>query len=354
MADTPFPISTGGNGTGGYDNSGGWADPNGPGTIYAGGKATQLANKGAFYNYIAANPGLGATEFSNNPWGVSAQEIQGIIGQPKQTGGTGGVDNSGLINSFNSQKSNIYSTADEAAANSGIGLKNNILDFIDSLKSGQGKIDTESANNDLAKIQGTQGVLGMVSRGIKSGGVMLSNQNAGSSSAAQALADAYGTLGRNQLSNVGNQYAQGQNNIQQEQNDFGIQQASGVRNLQGSKEQIINGIVSQAQNQLGQLDAAIAGASLPNRINIEQEKQAIRQKAMDALSQYDTLLNEGVGGVHAATGDDTYARATQMAQAGTAPDSTFNFDTAAPPQLQGSGPFASSLPLFTFRNKRTA
>lgn len=55
--------------------------PNMAGDIYAGGTRTNLPSKYAFYDYIRANPSLGAREFSSNPWGVSATEIQSLINQ---------------------------------------------------------------------------------------------------------------------------------------------------------------------------------------------------------------------------------------------------------------------------------
>lgn len=52
-------------------------------TIYAGGKATKIADTADFYRYMANNSGLGAQEFSNNPFGVSYQQIQTFLNTPK-------------------------------------------------------------------------------------------------------------------------------------------------------------------------------------------------------------------------------------------------------------------------------
>lgn len=46
------------------------------GQIYAGGKATHLPSKEAFYTFIKENPNISTQELSNNPFGVSFQEIQ--------------------------------------------------------------------------------------------------------------------------------------------------------------------------------------------------------------------------------------------------------------------------------------
>lgn len=270
-----------------------------------------------------------------------------------QWGGRGGYDN--LINQFNSQKDNIYSTANEAAANQGKNVYgSSILDFLDSQKQGQRGIDAKAVNNELAKKQGVQGVLGMVGRGIKSGGVMLANKNAGDSSAAGAIAGAYGQLGRSQMGNVGNQYEAGNRDIANQQQMFAEQQASGLRHLSENKDQIVNKIVGDAQAQLAALDGQIAGASLPNRIQMEQEKTNIRNAALGQLQQFDAQLNTGVAGIKATTGDERRTAAQQALSAGTdLGKNAFNYTTEAPAQFQ-NGPFASALPIFTYRGKDQA
>lgn len=257
-----------------------------------------------------------------------------------------------LVNDFNTQKSNVFGTARDAAANAGIGLNSSILNFVDTLKAGQNKVNNQAVQNELAKRQGTQGVLGMVGRGIQSGGVMLANKNASNSSAAGALARAYGDIGRRELSGVGTQYAQGQNAVQQAQVDVDTQRAAGVRNIGDSKTQAINQIVADARNQLAALDTAMAGASLPNRINIEAEKENVRNQAIQQLQQYDQLLNERVAGVQASSPEARRAEAARLATEGVAPESAFNFTNQIPGQFQNTGPFSSSLPIFTFPGRR--
>lgn len=267
-----------------------------------------------------------------------------------QWGGQTAYNN--LISGFNTQKGNIFSTAGEAADNAGIGLKGSILDFVDSLRSGQSKIDNQAVQNELAKEQGTRGVLGMVGRGIRSGGVTLANKNASDSSASQGIANAYGDLGRRELSGVGNQYALGENAVQQSQADLETQRAAGTRKIGDSKTMIVNQIVGDARNQLASLDAQIANASLPDRINIEASKEQVRQDALGRLQQYDQLLSEQVGGIKATDGDARRSKALELANAGTAPESAFNYTTEVPAQFQGTGPFASELPIFTFGAKK--
>lgn len=260
-----------------------------------------------------------------------------------------------LQSKINAQRQNIFGTANEAIGQAGNSLRGGILDFLDSLRSGQRGIDAQAVQNELARKQGTQGVLGMVGRGIQSGGVTLANRNASDSSASQALANAYGDLGRRELSNVGNQYAQGQNSLEQSQADLMDQQSQGVRHLQESKNQVVNNIVTNARNSLAALDASITGASLPDQINIEQEKERIKNQALAQLQQYDQLLTQGISGIQASSPQARQAQAAQLANAGVAPDNAFSFSDQTPATFQGTGPFPSQLPLFQSpRNRRTA
>ena len=258
------------------------------------------------------------------------------------------------VNNYDAQKQGILgSAADQTGIYAGQ-YNRGILDFLDNQRLGQQGIDTKASRNELAKMQGVQGVLGSVGRGIKSSGVMLANRNAGDSSAAQALANAYGDQGRRQLSGIGNQYEMGNQDIQSAQNAFAIQQASGVRNLQGSKDDFVNKLALDTRNSLAALDAQIAGESLPNRIAIEQEKEAVRTRAIQALQQYDAQLQSGVQGIQATGADQRRAKAAELMNAGTNLGAdAFNYSTEVPTQFQGTGPFSSELPLFSLaRGKR--
>lgn len=257
-----------------------------------------------------------------------------------------------LVSGFDTQHQQILGGANDAISNAGTSINSGILDLIQNLTTGQRNIDNQSVQNELSRKQGMRGIMDQIGQGIRSGGVVLANKNAGDSSATQALADAYGQIGRQQASQVGNQFAQGQNAVALKQQDLGDQQALGVRHIGENKTQVINSIVADVQTKLAALDGAIAGASLPDRINIEGEKQNIRNQAMAALQQYDQTLQQGVSGIHVATQDENLAKAGELANAGVAPDTMYNFTQNAPAQFQNTGPFASSLPLFTL-NKKT-
>lgn len=257
-----------------------------------------------------------------------------------------------LKSGFDTQKSNIYSSANELAAQKGTEYKNNILDTVHQLQLGQKGINAQAVQNEQAKRQGTQDVYGMVGRGIKSGGVMLANKNAGDSSAAGALAGAYGDMGRRQMSTIGNQYEAGNRDIASKQEEQAYQQQSSVNKFNDTKASTVNSIVGSARDQLARLDADMANASMPERINIEQEKEAIRAQALNQLQQYDRYLNEGLAAIKVSTPDERRAQAIQNAQAGVAPENAFQYSDQTPTQWQGTGPFASDLPIFTMPRGR--
>ena len=318
-------------------------------------------------NYRGDNgtPGTQIDQVPNVQFGAVSGHSSGGLAQPQQQqsaapvyvdpyaqwGGRAAYDS--LRAQKAAQKSGIYSSSRDAATNAGIGYNSSILDLIDSTKSAQNKINSQGAQNELAKRQGTLGVQGMVGRGIKSGGVMLANKNASDSSAAGAIARAYGDLGRRELSNVGNQYAKGNMEIQDAQVDLEGQRATGIRKIGESKQTMINSIVSEARNQLAQLDADIANASLPDRINIEQEKEAIRNEALAQLQGFDAKLTEGMAGITPNSVEERRSKALMMASEGQAPESAFQYTQQAPAMMQGTGPMASNLPIFTFKRGRT-
>lgn len=293
-----------------------------------------------------------------NPPDVGNTDVQGTSSTPTSAtdpyakyGGKTAYDS--LVSGFNTQKSNIYGTAGEAAVSQGVGLKGSILDFIDSLRSGQSRLDTQGINNEMALRQGREGIMGMVGRGIRSGGTLLANKNAADSSAASAIARAYGDIGRRQLSSVGNQYELENRNIQQGQTDLETQRSAGVRRIQDAKTQTINNLVLDARNKFAALDAQIAEASLPDRINIEQAKEQVRQDVLSKLAFLDQeLANQS--NIQPTSLEARRAEATRLAGAGQAPADSFNFTDQFPAQFQGGG-LPSELPLFVLpRNRRTA
>lgn len=256
------------------------------------------------------------------------------------------------VKDYGAEKTSTDASITDRINSEGSGYNSSILDFLDTTKAGQKKIDTQSEQNELSKIQGGSSVLDMLSHGLKSGGVMLANKNATNSSAADELARAWGDIGRRNMSSVNNQYEQGKSAIQSSQDDLASQISTGQRHISENKTQVINSIVSDAQTAIAQLNQDAANASLPDRVDIEGKKQEVRNRAMSALQAYDASLTNGLAGIKAEDSNSAKTKASQLNTAGIVPDNLFNFTTNVPQQFQGTGPFADELPIFTQPKKQ--
>lgn len=296
--------------------------------------------------------GGGGQPTKNEPFSpqVEGASTGGGVDPYAKYGGKGRFN--ALMSGFDTQKSNIFGTSKEAAENAAIGRQSSILDFIESLRTGQRGIDERGIQNELAKRQGTASILDMVGRGVRQGGTMLAGKNAMDSSAAEGIARAYGDIGQRELSTIGNQYELENRNIGIEQEDFNTGRATGLRKFDEGKTQTVNNIVAEARNSLAALDAAMVEADVPTRVQIEQEKNRIKQEALTILSQYDQQLAQGAQGVQATGVDERRRTAADLANRGVASANPFEFNTQAPAAFAGTGPFASELPLFMLPRSR--
>jgi hypothetical protein len=210
-------------------------------------------------------------------------------------GGKAGYDRA--VADYHTQAGSVDSSINDRIGNEGSKYNSGILDFLDSTGASQRKIDGQTVQNELAKRQGGAGVLDKIGHGLKSGGVLLANKNATNSSAGEALARAWSDIGRRDQTGVNNQYEQGKSGIADSENELQLQIQQGVRHMGENKTQIINSIVSDAQNAIAALNQAAANASLPDRVDIEAKKQEVRNKALGSLQAYDATLNQGVANI---------------------------------------------------------
>lgn len=279
---------------------------------------------------------------------------------PADTGGGGTGTGTSTTPAYSAQaladytnlKNTTLGSIQSAIGQGAAGYNSSILDYLDSRAQQQNGINSDAVNNELAREQGSQSITDMVNNGIRSSGVLLANNGGGSSSGAEALARAYGTNGRQQMSAVGNQFAQGQNKVSTEENALLAADATQSRHTQESKASTINNIVNSATTQLAALNQQAAYASIPDRVQIDQQIAQIKAQAMSALSAYDAELSSGIAGQPSQTTDQTQAAANQLRTAGVASSTPFDYTTDVPAQLQGTGPFASSLPIFISPNAK--
>lgn len=252
--------------------------------------------------------------------------------------------------SFNTGKSNVYQSATGAAQGFLGSQRNNILDFIDSLRNSQQGIDQGRIKAQLGKDRATTGIMGMVGRGIRSGGTMLANRNAGDSSAAGAIAQAYGDLGNRQQSDVNNQFGMQQEDFNIAQGQLGQQRASGLRRFGTDRDNTTNSIVESARQAFAALNEQAAGAGIEDRIAIEQEKEAIRNQTLSQLAELDQLAG-GANNVKAMGGDAIRSEAGRMNRLGQGEGTKFSFTDQAPMQLQ-NGVQLGQLPIYSNRRRQ--
>lgn len=300
-----------------------------------------------------------AASVTPNLFGVSLVDNSGSDSSPSTYvdpyagtifGSTAGYNKA--VSDYNATKDSTMASINDAIGTGGNKYNSSILDYLDARKQQQNTIDSSSVQNELAREQGQQGILDMVGNGIKSSGTILANKNSGASSAGDAIAHAYGTLGRQQATSVGNQFAQGQDKIATEQNNLILGDETQKRHSQEDKTSTINEIVNSARSQLSALNQAAMYASLPDRVDIESKIAEIKQQALDALTQYDSVLSSGISGQSPMGADAVRAKANSLLTAGTAPASAFDYTTEFPAQFANTGQFASSLPIFIAPKKQ--
>jgi hypothetical protein len=269
----------------------------------------------------------------------------------------GGQENyNNLLSGYTGQVNTLYDTLGNSASSEGTGYNYSIQDWLRGVAGQQDAINEQGIQNELAKKQGMGGILDMVGRGIRSGNVMLSNKNAADSSAAEALARAYGNIGQREGGKVMNQYEQQNRGIGIAQNKLDEDIEYGVEKLQASKTMKINSLVSDAQQRIAAIDAAMAGdnISMSDRLDLEAEKARIKSVVTGELSKYDSALTQGANEINPSSIEARRQEAFGLANAGTAAANPyFDFTTQVPAQFQNTGPFASGLPLFTIPRSRT-
>lgn len=295
----------------------------------------------------------------------NAGEDNAAPSQPAQStsGGGGGysapyVDplkqqQNALLSALPGQLGTIFGSSTEAARNAGLGVDTAVKQYGLQQRQAQNAINQKGIQNEASRRSGQQDILGMVGRGIESGGRILANKNAGTSSATGEIARAYGNIGQREMSKVGNQYELANQGINQEQQALREQQDLYKNTVfQNNKEQIVSSIVSSAQSQLAELDTALRGASLPDRIAIEQEKNKIRDAARGELAKFDSMLASEIASAKATSAEENRSKALELANMGQAPAGQFDYSTEAPVGFQGPGPAGGNLPIFTFPRGR--
>lgn len=258
------------------------------------------------------------------------------------------IDQTNFTNSIPTAISNILQTGTDTTSGDVTALQSAGRGNFTTLNNGQNDINTSRANNELNRLNGINDITTFVRNGLHSGGAALSGMNASDSSGAEALARAYSTQGNDQAQSVNNQAAIQGHTIDTNQTNLNASKDQALQDFAATRDQYVNQIGSQAQSQLAALDAQGASVGINGQVDINGQKQAIIDKAMAALQGVDDWFKGQVGGIHAATPEETAASASQLQTAGTATPNPFS--TTLNSGLPGAtlpGPAIDNLPIFT-------
>ena len=193
----------------------------------------------------------------------------------------------------------------------------------------------------------TQDLLGYIRSGLKQGTSQISNMNAMDSSAVDALSRAYNMEGAQKQRGINNQAAVAGHglDIQQGQLTQGLQ--DNLTKLHSTRDSLVNQISSNVRDKLSLLNQQAQSMSLPDQINVEQQKQAIIDAGMGQLQGVDSWLQGQISTVQPMNNDQVMQGARSLQQLGTGTPNTF--ETGLTQQNQVQGPQVSQLPLYTNR-----
>lgn len=287
--------------------------------------------------------------------GWSSGSVLGTMNQPAPVpqdpyAKYGGLDAfNRMQQAFNNDLNAVRTDASSAANMYGRNLNTNILDWIENTNYQQSQLDRRGARNESTRIQGSRNVQDMVGQGIRSGGAMLNQRNASDSSAAEGIAKAYSRLGSQGMNEVQNQYLNQQGDLTEAQAGLKLQTGQAKRKFDTDIDNAVDNIVRDSRQQLAILEAAQIDADMPTRIDIEVEKQAIKNATLKALAKYDKMV--AGASFTGATPDQLMAEGYGMANAGLAGDDALQFTAEAPQTQQGAG-LPTELPIFTYNRDR--
>ena len=323
-----------------------WRDNN-TGQIWSADGEAGAANAAMWERYN--NVGPGATTDDGAGLGPSQYLAPQSLTQQQQADQAKANQDAATRNSVANGKANTVTGVNENADIYNRNQRNTILDWITTMGQQQEGINTKRANSQLGFDNASRSIMDMVGRGVKSAGTMLANRNASASSSGEAIAQAYNQLGQSKMSGAGNELAMANANTDVEQGAYNAARDSGKRKFGIDTQNQVDTLISGARNAFAALNDQLIGAGLEDRINIEQEKENLRQTVLQKLAGLDAEVNK-VDNIQAASKEQTLAKAGELRRAGTDIGSQFNVGDITSQLTDGANP--SQLPLYSFRNKR--
>lgn len=252
-----------------------------------------------------------------------------------------------FLNGISGALGNIHQGGRDAFTNAGNNLQNSANGILSSFSTGQQNIDQGRQNNELGRMNATQDLLGYIRSGLRQGGSRIASMNAGDSSAPDALARAYNQVGAQRQRGINNQAGVvGRNiDIQQNQQKKGLQDQLQSFNL--TRDNFVNNISQSVRNSLAALNQQAAGLSLPDQLNVEQQKQQIIDEGMGQLQSIDNWLQQQTSAISPMDAEQVTLGARQLQQAGSASPNQFAVNPINQQMIQG--PQVDQLPLFSAR-----
>lgn len=252
------------------------------------------------------------------------------------------------INQYGTAAGDIRRSAQDQMGSSLNQQRGSILDYFQGdVLSNQNALNTRRTNAEMSRNAGSRDIMGMVGRGIQGGNVMLANKNASSSSAKGQIARAYGQLGNQENVKLQGGYASELQDIGDQQGQLDTQvNTFATRKMDEWKATQADFIANSVRDQLAQLNMAAQGADLGTLFQIEQEKQTIKDQAMQKFSELDGIIAAERAKITPLSVEGARGKAMQNEQLGQGAPQMFDFNSqvAAPQMRQAS---QADVPLYS-------
>lgn len=167
------------------------------------------------------------------------------------------------INTNNVSRDNLAAGAGTQYGSAGTQYDQSARNLITGAADTQAEINTNRAKNSLNLRRSMTNIAGGVRQGLRSGAVSLANTGASDSGAAQAMADAYGKIGNEQVAGAENEKALADEALQVQQTKLDRDLDQGIIDLQTWKVNTTNNISQKLSSDFATLNAQAQADGLP-------------------------------------------------------------------------------------------
>ena len=262
------------------------------------------------------------------------------------------------VNNNQVSANNLATGAGTQYGQAGTTYDQNNRNLIQTGQDTQGEINTNRAKNALNLRRSMTNIAGGVRQGLRSGGVTLANMGASDSGAAQAMADAYGKIGNEQVAGAENEKALADEALQVQQTKLDRDLDNGIIDLQTWKATTTGNISTKLASDFGTLNAQAQADGLPG---IDAGvANTLLTNALTTMAAVDARTATQRAGIKAWDTNTVNAEAARMDSAGVSGTPTFStggVDMFQPGQVSttgnsNSGASISQIPLIR-RNGRS-